>query len=616
MPQTWRDKLSVITEKPGFWPLALFAASLAVYLPGLPRTVSFEDSAEFVAAAATLGLPHPSGFPLYVLLAGIFVWLPVLTIPWRVALFSAVCAAAAVSLAFVVARRLVGALGVRTGGLVQAAMFAVFLQLAVSEIWWSQAIYAKVYALHALLLLAAAWALSRFAEDTRGIRWLAAAAFLLGLAGSNHLFLTLAAAPFFFLAALAADRSLWRPSRRWLICSLALSAGLSPYLYLPLRSAGNPAYAMGEIAGWGDFIAYVFRSRYGDLDLAAWKRAGLSFVLLGQLAAYLGPLPIFLAAVGAARAFRERRAAIVRTGLICCLGGVFSAPLALLARASDWTDTSAYMARVYGLAGYPFTAILAAVGAAWLLRHGLRSRRRSAAVGAIVLILFIPAATFIGNWPDLSPYRSGFVENYGRDLLERLPPDAVLVVNDYSFVQDTELFVLAYLQTVEALRPDVTVVQDAGIRCFRTPPLPGGYADFPLDLRRRLLLQAALADTDLAGRPLYATFPPEYVMKNISADSNGLVFRLTSPAASSATSVEAAPPPPLPEMASLRRQPALGLLVSHVLYNYAAGLVEERGNKAAVDELVRAIELDTAPMSDDFRAFMAHRAVVAPTRPR
>jgi len=613
MVESFTKKISSLSQRRLFAPLGLFLASLALYACTLPRTVSFEDSAEFVTAAATLGIPHPSGYPLYVLLAHVFTWLPFGSIPWRVALFSAVCAAAAVALAFSLARRLAGRLGAKLTGLVQAGMAIVFLQVAVSEIWWSQAIYAKVYPLHVLLLLSAAWALARFSEDPARGRWLLAAAFLSGLACANHLFLALAAAPFFLWAALAADEKLRRPSKRWIYCLLALAAGLLPYVYLPIRAAMNPPYSMDAIGSLREFMDYVLRRRYHDLALSAWKRSGLNFVLLGQLAASLGPLLFFLALAGAARAAlsRDRLAKVI---LIGCLGGVFSAPLAVLARATDWTDTSAYMARVYGLAAYVFAAILAAAGAAWLMRRSDRPGQAPKWAAALALFALLPAATLAGNWQRVAPYRSSFVEAYGRELLGSLEPRAVLVVNDASFIQDTELYVLAYLQTVEGRRRDVTVVQDAGLNCFLTPDLPFGYTRYGLDMRRRLLLEAVYKDPRLSGRPIYATFAPEYVVSGLAAASNGLAFKLAPKAAGGGqpvrVQVQAARPLELPPADGSRSQMALGLVVSHVLYNRAAFLVETRGNKEALDALVAAIGLDTAPMSDDFRSFLAHRAAV------
>ena len=45
---------------------------LGVYVLTLCPTVYVEDSAEFATAAAVFGVPHPPGYPLYTLLAGLF----------------------------------------------------------------------------------------------------------------------------------------------------------------------------------------------------------------------------------------------------------------------------------------------------------------------------------------------------------------------------------------------------------------------------------------------------------------------------------------------------------------------------------------------------------------
>src|SRR5206468_818496 len=51
---------------------AVFALSLLTYLVTLAPTVTGEDSGEFVAAAYTLGIPHPPGYPLWCLITRIF----------------------------------------------------------------------------------------------------------------------------------------------------------------------------------------------------------------------------------------------------------------------------------------------------------------------------------------------------------------------------------------------------------------------------------------------------------------------------------------------------------------------------------------------------------------
>src|SRR6185503_1451947 len=73
--------------------LALSAGVFVVYALGACRTIYVGDSGELTTAVAVLGIPHPSGYPLYVLLGKLWTLLvPVGSIAFRMSLFSAFCA--------------------------------------------------------------------------------------------------------------------------------------------------------------------------------------------------------------------------------------------------------------------------------------------------------------------------------------------------------------------------------------------------------------------------------------------------------------------------------------------------------------------------------------------
>src|SRR5262245_37911583 len=84
----------------------LFIASLVLYVRTLAPSLLFDDSAEFQTIAYTLGIGHPTGYPIYVLLAKLFTFLPVGDIAYRVNLFSAFCAALTVGVVFLMIRKL------------------------------------------------------------------------------------------------------------------------------------------------------------------------------------------------------------------------------------------------------------------------------------------------------------------------------------------------------------------------------------------------------------------------------------------------------------------------------------------------------------------------------
>ncbi|MCK4232701.1 DUF2723 domain-containing protein, partial [candidate division WOR-3 bacterium] len=55
----------------------IFIAALVIYLLTVSPTVAFWDVGEFIACSANLGVPHPPGTPLYVLIGRIFSLIPI-----------------------------------------------------------------------------------------------------------------------------------------------------------------------------------------------------------------------------------------------------------------------------------------------------------------------------------------------------------------------------------------------------------------------------------------------------------------------------------------------------------------------------------------------------------
>src|SRR5262245_63035111 len=83
--------------------LAVATTVLAVYVLTLAPTVTFWDAGEFIAAARTLGIPHPPGTPLFVMIAhtwGLLV--PIGEFAYRTNLLSAIFSASAAGFLFLV----------------------------------------------------------------------------------------------------------------------------------------------------------------------------------------------------------------------------------------------------------------------------------------------------------------------------------------------------------------------------------------------------------------------------------------------------------------------------------------------------------------------------------
>lgn len=456
-----------------WWPAALAAAvTLAAYLPGLSAAVAGGDSGELTAVAATGGVAHPPGYPLYTLLGRLFAALPLGTVAWRLNLMSAVCGALAAGLLFASAQRWTGTVWAGVAG---AALFAF------SPLVGRYATVAEVFSLNNLLC-AALLALSIEHAHRPRRATLAAAALVAGLALANH-----HTAVFVILPLLA--WAVWvhpRTPGRALDAAVAVGAGLLgllPYLHLPLASAAGPAVGWGDQTTWSGFLTHLLRAEYGTFQLAVRhdeapvEASTLSF-LLGLGTKELLHAGVLLAAVGVVHLLRRGapHRSLAMAWLAAAVGylGVFSA---LSNLPLEEPVHRAVQERFY-LQAHLIAALLAGCGAAALgalgesLGQGQRRRPPVAARYAPALLAVgIAAAAAVRGVPQLVPPPPPAVERLGRLLLDGAPQAALVVIEG-----DHLYGASRYLQYAAGVRPDVRVVD----QWLLTYPWIGGW------LRRHL----------------------------------------------------------------------------------------------------------------------------------
>src|SRR2546421_10029810 len=109
-----RGEGSITTRYPArpefFWAAIVFFAALFLYTWTLAPTVTLIDSGELILAAHSLGIAHPPGFPLWVMLAHLASLAPFGSVASRINFSSAVFAAfASATLTLVVAELSVAA---------------------------------------------------------------------------------------------------------------------------------------------------------------------------------------------------------------------------------------------------------------------------------------------------------------------------------------------------------------------------------------------------------------------------------------------------------------------------------------------------------------------------
>lgn len=463
--------------------------ALAVYVATLAPTVSGEDSGELIAAAYTLGVPHPPGYPLWCLMGKLFTCIPRGSVAWRVNLSSAAFAAGSV---FLVALLVIHLTRNRV------AAFGAALALAFSFEFWEQAVIAEVYALNAFIVALCVLLLWRW-HATRNDRYLYTFGFVFGLGLTNHNTMVLLA-PVFAGFALAADGF---SVHRWRVYGAAIAAtgaALLVYVYLPLASMADPPMDWGNpetLRGWWDHVTrkqllFMYWQyprgalRFARQVAACGQMWSMQFTVLGSVLALAG-LAVFL---------RRRPGYAVFTLLA---GTVVVAGFAYIQNFNfdkEWL----WVMSVFGIPAYMMTALW--IGVAF---DAIARRFGRCVAGALACV--IVALSLTAHWTrnDRSDYY--WTEDYGRNILAQMAPDAILIPET-----DHASFAAVYLQVANEMRGDVIVGRRYG---YLAPEVlaeipvserPAQWGDKPLRRHEPEIFASLLRHTK---RTVYFTHAPE-----------------------------------------------------------------------------------------------------------
>jgi len=254
--------------------ISIFVAALALYaFTAAPSIVElFDDSLEFQLVGPTLGIAHPTGYPLYTLLGALWsrVLFPFGNWAWRMNMLSALFGALTVWLLYRLGRILAphadGTPNELTG-------LAAAITFALGTVWWSQATVAEVYTLHAFLVAAilnVAIGMNRTLDEasptpnTQAFRRRMTLLMLLIGLGLAHHRTTVLLLPGLAIYLLWSIPGVWRPQRVWLLWLAALLAPLLLYGLLPLRaSLGVSDLNRAYVNTWNGFLDHVLARRYG-----------------------------------------------------------------------------------------------------------------------------------------------------------------------------------------------------------------------------------------------------------------------------------------------------------------------------------------------------------------
>lgn len=425
--------------------LALGLLSFIVYFYTLAPTITWRndgvDSGDFATAVAVGGVPHPPGYPTYLLLGELFKLLPFGDMAYRLNLLSAVCAALSAALmGLVIYRTLLESAAPPEDArfLIWVCAFAAALALAFSATFWSQAVITEVYALH--VLLGALLIYGSLRVQPVNAKWLVPAlAGLLGLSLGNHLSILLLSP-----LLIGGLKTRWR----WQLAVdavLTFCLGLSIYLLIPIRAAALPPVNWGGATTWPNFLWLVSAAPYRPFLFGlSWNygppRVVMELRLLTE--AFMGwGLPVGL--LGLHRLFRLNPSLAYRSLLTFFLVSIY---------AIGYNTTDSY---VYLLPALLICSLWIGWGLYDLGNTFQRFRTLQSGLGSFIVlsIILLPLLSLLLNFSEQNLSQDDEAYNYARQSLQRVPSGAVIVTNS-----DAQTFALWYGRYGLAWRSDVAVV--------------------------------------------------------------------------------------------------------------------------------------------------------------
>ncbi|MCD6413701.1 MAG: DUF2723 domain-containing protein, partial [Elusimicrobia bacterium] len=380
---------------------------LCFYVYNLSPTIFVGDSPELLASAATLGVAHPPGYPVYVVATNFLT---------KIFPFGGFAYRANFAGAFLIFSVLI----------ILSAIIADFPSLAYfafAPVALASALSGEVFALNLFFAAVITLLLKRGGRGNTK-----AAAFVFGLACANHQTIVLMLPAVLFLLF---KRKQMKPKFALELFLLSL-IGFSANLFLLVRASGSPPLNWGNPSTFGNFLRVILRKDYGTFSLygsdyglrisSLWEEFAIGFEFAGALF-IVSPLAYIL---------KIKKQNDFSHFLFLCF--LFTGPVFYFISGISSPNINfvkAIMERFFLLPSFFLIPLFAAVS---------KNFRRRKILDICVLAL---AASFLGSAKTASLRNFFSLSDFSDEILREVPADGSLVI-EKGAVGDDLIFALAY----------------------------------------------------------------------------------------------------------------------------------------------------------------------------
>ncbi|NIM99204.1 MAG: DUF2723 domain-containing protein [candidate division Zixibacteria bacterium] len=426
---------------------ALLFFDLFVFLLTQAPTAQFIDSGELAVVCKTLGIAHPTGYPLYTLLGRLFCLLPVRDVIFRVSLMSLLLTCTANIILFFILVAVGQSFSKRKDGRPVVGIWSAFVACLIfsfTPTLWSQATSNEVYSLNVLfysliILLVLRWQRSR--RESGGDRIPYLLAFVYALSFGNHMSTILLLPGITFIVVSGLGKGSLRLRKAAVIPVLYL-LGVSVYLFLPIRSSQNPIMDWGNPESWTALVRHVTGWQY-----QVWMFAGSAQELFTNfknfIELFFHQFPFYLlpfSILGIWRLFARDRNILVFLLFLFFANILYGVNYGI-------PDIDPYF-----LGSFLVNAIFIGIGLHFvfqLTRNSKMGKRLASVI--ILLFMLLPLIQLKKNYFQADRSGDFFAYDFGSNIMRSVKKDAIILTNVWDHYSPW-----LYLRFVELKRPDVS----------------------------------------------------------------------------------------------------------------------------------------------------------------
>ncbi|MCX8056898.1 MAG: DUF2723 domain-containing protein [Ignavibacteria bacterium] len=442
---------------------------LIVYQITLAPGVVQIDSGELAAVASTLGIAHPTGYPLFTLLGYLFTKIFFFTSKiYALNLLSSFYTVGAFYFVFKINQILLKNSLIEKpiekkqkrktqetqtdNQLISFLALVSALTVAFTRTFWLQSTSVEVYSLHLLLITASIFLFlkayyseknEKYSLEKNNLKHWLIFAFVLGLSFTNHMtsILVLPAFAYFYFTKFGFNKNSWK---QILLMLIPFFIALSLYLYLPISASHNPSINWGNPIDWERFKRHIMGWQYQSWIFSSTESASKQFKYFVSIFpiefAYLG---LIIIALGIYQLIKLNKKILFFLLILFLTTVLYSINY-------DINDIDAYF-------------LLAFISAGLIMTFGFYFAYEKFFKNSIqskYFLLIIPLLTLFINFEKTNQSDNIQYQQYTKAVLNSTEKNSIVI----SYLWDFFVSPSYYLQFVEQERKDVAVIDKELVR--------------------------------------------------------------------------------------------------------------------------------------------------------